>query len=116
MGADLMRLLVLGGGLLLTILGLSLLGNPSVGGAGLWPLFWGLALIVAAVIERMRYRSEVAESAAAAPGPGGGEPAGTRLETRFRPTDERFVDPTTGVQMRVWLDPVAGERRYLAEE
>ena len=31
------------------------------------------------------------------------------------PTDERFVDPTTGVQMRVFLDPTTGERRYVAE-
>jgi hypothetical protein len=116
MGADLTRLLVLGGGVLLTILGLSLLGNPEVGGAGLYPLFLGLALIVAAAIERVRYRSEVAEGAAAAPGRGGGEPPGTTLEARFRPTDERFVDPTTGVQLRVWLDPGTGERRYLAEE
>lgn len=116
MGADLTRLLVLGGGVLLTILGLSLLTNPNVGGAALWPLFWGLALIVAAVIERVRYRSEHAESTAAAPGPGGGEPAGTQLDPRFRPTEERFLDPTTGVTMRVWLDPNAGERRYLAEE
>jgi hypothetical protein len=115
MGADLTRLLVLGGGLLLTILGLSLLGS-SAAGAGLYPLFIGLALIIAAAIERVRYRSEVAESSAAAPGPGGGEPAGTKLEPRFRPTEERFVDPTTGVQMRVWIDPTAGERRYLAEE
>jgi hypothetical protein len=116
MGADLMRLLVLGGGVLLTVLGLSLITNPAVGGAGLWPLFWGLALIVAAAIERVRYRSEHAESTAAAPGRAGGEPAGTALEPRFRPTDERFVDPSTGIQMRVWLDPSAGERRYLAEE
>ena len=116
MGADLTRLLVLGGGVLLTIIGLSMLSVPGVGGAGLYPLFFGLALIVAAAIERVRYRSEVAESSSAAPGPGGGEPAGTTLEPRFRPTDERFLDPTTGVRMRVWLDPVAGERRYLAEE
>jgi hypothetical protein len=115
MGADLTRLLVLGGGVLLTILGLSLLGTRD-GAAGLYPLFFGLALIVAAAIERVRYRSEVAESAASAPGPGGGEPAGTTLEPRFRPTDERFVDPTTNVRMRVWLDAATGERRYLSEE
>jgi hypothetical protein len=114
MGADLTRLLVLGLGLVLTIVGLSLVGRQL--GEGLYPLLIGLALIVAAVVERMRYRSGEAERSAAAPGPGGGEPVGTSLDPRFRPTDERFVDPTTGVRMRVWLDPVAGERRYMAEE
>jgi hypothetical protein len=116
MGANLTRLLILGAGLLLTVLGLSLLGAADAGGAGLYPLFIGLGLIVAAAIERMRYRSEDAEGSAAEPGPGGGEPAGSALDPRFRPTDERFVDPTSGVRMRVWLDPVAGERRYRAEE
>jgi hypothetical protein len=114
MGADLSRLLVLGLGLILTIVGLSLIGQQL--GEGLYPLFLGLALIVAAVIERQRYRSTEAERSASAPGPGGGEPVGTSLDARFRPTDERFVDPTTGLRMRVWLDPVAGERRYIAEE
>jgi hypothetical protein len=115
MGADLTRLLVLGGGLILTIIGLSLLGTGG-GGAGLYPLFFGLALIVAAVIERVRYRSEEAERSTAPPGPGGGEPVGGELDPRFRATDERFIDPTTGVHMRVWLDPVRGERRYRVEE
>jgi hypothetical protein len=114
MGAELSRLLVLGLGLVLTIVGLSLIGQQL--SEGLYPLLLGLGLIVAAAIERMRYRSDKAERAAGAPGPGGGEPAGVSLDPRFRPTDERFMDPTTGVRMRVWLDPVAGERRYMAEE
>jgi hypothetical protein len=113
-GADLTRLLVLGLGLVLTVLGLSLIGSQQ--SEGLFPSFLGLALIVAAVIERMRYRSSEAELGSAAPGPGGGEPAGATLDPRFRPTEERFEDPTTGVRMRVWLDPVAGERRYVAED
>jgi hypothetical protein len=116
MGANLTRLLVLGAGLLLTVLGLSMLGAAEAPGVGLYPLFLGLALIVAAAIERTRYRSEASEVSAAEPGPGGGEPSGTALDPRFRPTEERFVDPTSGVRMRVWLDPIAGERRYLAEE
>jgi hypothetical protein len=116
MGADLTRLLVLGAGLILTVIGLSLLGSSEGAAVGLYPLFLGLGLIIAAAIERVRYRSAASEGTAAEPGPGGGEPAGTALDPRFRPTEERFVDPTSGVRMRVWLDPVAGERRYLAEE
>ena len=116
MGADLTRLLVLGAGLILTVIGLSMVGSADAAGFGLYPLLLGLGLIVAAAIERARYRSAAAEGTAAEPGPGGGEPTGTALDPRFRPTEERFVDPTTGVRIRVWLDPVAGERRYLAEE
>jgi hypothetical protein len=115
-GANLTRLLVLGAGLVLTVVGFSLLGSPGGAAVGLYPLFLGLGLIIAAAIERVRYRSSDAEGSAAEPGPGGGEPVGTTLDPRFRPTEERFVDPTSGVRMRVWLDPVAGERRYLAEE
>ena len=114
MGADLTRLFVLGLGLVLTVLGLSLVGSQQ--STGLYPLFIGLALIVAAVIERVRYRSSEAELSSERPGPGGGEPQGTALDPRFQPTEERFEDPTTGVRMRVWLDPAAGERRYVAEE
>jgi hypothetical protein len=114
MGADLTRLLVLGLGLLLTVLGLSQVGSQQ--GAGLYPLFIGLALIVAAVIERVRYRADGPEASVARHGPAGGEPLGTVLDARFQPTEERFVDPTTGIRMRVWLDPAAGERRYVAEE
>ena len=33
----------------------------------------------------------------------------------WRRTDEVFRDPTTGRQMRVWIDPVDGERHYVPE-
>lgn len=114
MGADLARLFVFGIGLVLTVVGVSLLGAQQP--AGLYPLFIGLIFIVAAILERVRYRSNEAESTAERPGPGGGEPAGGMLDVRFRPTEERFEDPTTGVRMRVWVDPVAGERRYVPED
>jgi len=114
MGADLARLFVFGIGLVLAVVGVSLLGAQQP--AGLYPLFIGLIFIVAAILERVRYRSSEAETTAERPGPGGGEPAGSALDVRFRPTEERFVDPTTGVRMRVWVDPVAGERRYVPEE
>ncbi len=33
----------------------------------------------------------------------------------WRRSDEVFVDPSTGRQMRVWIDPVDGSRHYIAE-
>ena len=37
-------------------------------------------------------------------------------EAPFRPTDELFMDPTSGQRLRVYLNPATGERRYFAEE
>jgi hypothetical protein len=80
---------------------------------GLWAILVGGVAIVAVVLERSRYRSGAAERHAADPGPGGGEPA--RPGPPFRPTEEVFVDPTSGHRLRVYLDPATGERRYFAE-
>lgn len=102
-------------GLLMVLAGLggvALAGPFSFG--GLWLTILGAVLLVAVVLERQRYRSDEADRTFEPIGPGGGEPIG-QLEARFRPTDERFVDPTTGHRMRVWVDPRTGERRYLAE-
>lgn len=89
----------------------------TIGGAerlsGLWLMVLGAAGLVAVAFERMRYSSEAAErsgDAAGAAGMGSGPP-----EARFRATEERFVDPTTGRQLRVWVDPASGERRYRAD-
>ena len=94
------------------------LGLIALGGAtaasGLWMVIAGAVVLVALAIERNRYRSEAAERSFESAGPGGGEPAG-RLDPRFRRTDETFVDPTTGVTMRVFVDQTIGERRYVAE-
>ena len=39
-----------------------------------------------------------------------------RAEPGWRPTPERFVDPTTGRVLRVWIDPQAGgSRHYVAD-
>jgi hypothetical protein len=101
-------LLVLGG-----------LAAVAIGGeaafSGLWGVVVGMILIVAAILERFRYRSEIAERSGLPVGPGGGEPAGEPLEARFQRTDEVFVDPTSERRMRVWLDRQSGERRYRAE-
>jgi hypothetical protein len=32
------------------------------------------------------------------------------------PTNERFRDPGTGQVMRVWIEPVSGERHYVPED
>jgi hypothetical protein len=94
------------------------LGLIGIGGVtvvdGLWLVVLGAAALIALAIERNRYRSEAAERSFESAGPGGGEPTG-QLDTRFRRTEETFVDPTTGVTMRVFVDRANGERRYVAE-
>jgi hypothetical protein len=107
------RGLIVGLGTVIAIIGLA---SASVGGgiAALWLTVTGIVMIVAALVERQRYRSEAADEPFEPVGPGGGEPRGP-LEPRFRPTDELFVDPTTQHTMRVHVDPRTGERRYVAE-
>ena len=107
------RAAIIGLGMLLAAAGLV---AASVGGGigALWVTVTGVALVVAALVERHRYRSEATDQPFEPTGPGGGEPSGT-LEPRFRPTDELFVDPTTRHTMRVHVDPRTGERRYVAE-
>ncbi len=81
---------------------------------GLMTAFIGVACIVSIGLERIRYRSAAAEVPATV-GPPGGEPGGTALDSRFQPTNEVFVDPTSGTRMRVFLDRDTGERRYQPE-
>jgi hypothetical protein len=80
---------------------------------GLWAAITGAIALVAVVLERARYRSEATERSKGASGPGGGEPE--RPAAPFQPTDELFVDPTSGQRLRVYLNPATGERRYYAE-
>jgi O-antigen ligase len=110
------RGLVIVFGVLLVIGGLAIVSAGGTGAiSGMWPVVVGLVLIVASIVERFRYRSEVAERSGLPVGPGGGEPTGEPLETRFQRTEEVFIDPTSGRRMRVWLDGLSGERRYRAE-
>ena len=81
--------------------------------AGVWSIVAGAVVLVAVAFERTRYRSAAAERNDGAPGPGGGEHAIPAAP--FRPTDELFVDPTSGHRLRVYLNPATGERRYYAE-
>jgi hypothetical protein len=117
MGANLIRGVILVLGVLIALGGfVAIAFGGESGFAGIWAVIVGIVFIVAALIERTRYRSALAERSQEAPGPGGGEPTDRPMEPRFRRTDERFIDPTTHVSMRVWLDPDTGERRYRAEE
>ena len=117
MGIGIARLIVLVSGALLAIGGLLLILLPGFGGsvAGVYMVLLGAALIVGALVERMRYRSEALDRSAPPIGPGGGEPLDAPLEPRFASTDEVFVDPTSGHRMRVFMDRATGERRYRAE-
>lgn len=103
-------------GVLMMLAGLGVLATVS--GAerltGLWLIVVGAGAVVAVAFERMRYRSEAAERSGDPAGDGAFDSA--PLDARFRPTDERFVDPTTRRQLRVWVDPASGERRYRADE
>ncbi len=90
--------------------------SEGAGLTGLWLVVIGMVLIVVAILERLRYRSEIADRSGLPAGPGGGEPTAQPLESRFRRTDEVFVDPTSDRRMRVWLDQATGERRYRAED
>jgi hypothetical protein len=82
-------------------------------GSGVFAILIGTAMMLAAVIQRGRYRSERAERGHDVPGPGGGESG--YMEPRFLPTSEVFADPTSRRVMRVYVDPRTGERRYRAE-
>jgi hypothetical protein len=82
-------------------------------GSGVFAILIGTAIMVAAVVQRSRYRSEAAERGHDEPGPGGGESG--YMEPRFMPTTEVFADPTSRHLMRVYVDPRTGERRYRAE-
>ncbi|MEO8570429.1 MAG: hypothetical protein ABI553_01900 [Chloroflexota bacterium] len=112
------RILALAIGLTLLVAGLAVIvaGGAIASGLGVWLTVFGVVLTVGTLIERSRYRADTVDRAGIDAGPGGGEPMGTRLDPRFRRSDEVFTDPTSGHRMRVWLDAASGERRYVAED
>jgi hypothetical protein len=83
-------------GALLLAVGLLLMAS---GGVLVWPgiqlTVLGVLAVVIAFFERLRYQAAAANHA------------------RRRPTDEVFIDPSSGQRTRVWIDPVSGERSYL---
>lgn len=114
-GATVIRIVLGAVGALLLIGGLALAftGGGALILAAFWMIASGAVLVIVAVIEISRYRSEAAESAHYQPGPGGGETVAP--EPRFKRTEEVFLDPTSQRRMRVFADPTTGERRYVAE-
>jgi hypothetical protein len=115
LGVTIARIIVVVGGVVLAALGVVILVTTPAFFTAIFLFGLGIVMIVGALIERMRYRSASADVTAARPGPGGGEPIDQPMDPRFQRTDEQFVDPTTNVRMRVWIDPSSGERRYRAE-
>ena len=65
---------------------------------GIYFIALGVGLIVITIIGEPRYW-----------------PARRESEHQLRPTDERFIDPTSGTPMRVWIDPQSGDRVYRPE-
>jgi type IV secretory pathway VirB3-like protein len=67
--------------------------------ATLWLVLYlavnGFILVSAVLLERQRYRTRV-----------------DRTQGHWRPTGERFVDPTTERLMEVFYNSVTGERDY----
>lgn len=109
-----LRWLVFGVGALLILGGFTAASGGGDGvAAGVEAIVIGAAAMIAAVLQRPRYRSNAAELRHEDAGPGGGENG--PLEPRFIPTNEVFVDPTSRRLMRVFVDPRSGERRYRAE-
>jgi hypothetical protein len=110
-----MRVVVGGAAVLCIVAGLAVIGlGGPYGLSGLWLVVLGGAGLVAVAFERSRYRSEQAERDGQGPGIGGIDEG--PVDPRFRPTNERFVDPTTHQRVRVWVDASTGERRYRLDE
>src|SRR6476646_8456272 len=74
------RIVVLLFGLTLLVAGIALIGLEGGAGTitGLWVGGTGLVIMVAALLERVRYRSEATDRAGDPAGVAGGEPLGTR--------------------------------------
>ena len=81
-----------------------------------WLIGIGIAFIVGALLERVRYRSEATDRSGEPHGPGGGEPAGAASNrvsgaaTRSSSTRRRADGCASGSIRR------SGERRYVAED
>jgi len=108
------RVLTFGFGFLVFLSGLVALGVAGAVWDAAWAVIVGSVFMIAALLQRPRYRSADAERSNSPAGPGGGE-SGT-IAPRFVPTTEVFIDPTSRRRMRVFIDPRSGERLYRAED
>ena len=89
---------LLGGVIFAAGVGAAFVGVPI---AALYGIVSGAVLITVAVYEHGRYRARL---------------EGARRTTpQLERTDEVFLDPTTGQQLRVWYDRASGERRYMPD-
>jgi hypothetical protein len=69
----------------------ALLGEP----AGLVVSLWGVILFAAVSLERWRYKKTARTP-----------------KIKWQATEERFIDPETGILTQVMYDPQSGERTY----
>ncbi len=84
-------------GLALIVIGGLLVAHGAPGGAQ--ALILGLVLGGGVIFERVIYKPLET-----------GAPA-----DRFQRTPERFIDPTTGAPVTVFIDPATGERKYVKD-
>jgi hypothetical protein len=109
------RVVIAIGAILALAAGLALVFDGGISTwSGLWLIGIGAVGLVGIAFERMRYRSAAAERSGEPAGPAGADRGPP--DPRFRPTEERFEDPTTSERLRVWVDPETGERRYRRDE
>src|SRR6187402_42424 len=96
-----MRVVIGIGSIVALAVGLALVFDGGISTwSGIWLIGLGAAGLIGIAFERFRYRSAAAERSGEAGGPSGAD-AGPP-DPRFRPTDERFEDPTTAERLRVW--------------
>lgn len=93
-----LRLAVLAGGIALLVVGLALPAVTGTLGAAIVPVLLGLMLLGGTLFERRRYKALRDVS-----------PPG------WQATRERFIDPVSGDQVVVHVEPTTGERCYVRE-
>jgi hypothetical protein len=91
-----LRTVVIAAAAVLACIGIGLIVS-GVHAPGWQALAFGVIVLVGTLFERWRYR---------------------RIEkprqSHWQPTDERFIDPSSGDPVDVMFDPRTGERRYVA--
>jgi hypothetical protein len=95
-GGAWLRRAVLAWGVLELLAAAVLVARHAARPLALYLALGGLVLVVAIVGERSRYRPRV-----------------DRTQGAWRPTGERFVDPTGGHLVEVRYDPATGRRDYV---